>query len=125
MKTKIVLLSLTLGLFACGSGHTTSKQPAPGTDGHYVVEPYVLEGDCENPGQIDLIIYKGKVFDNQAVGVFEIDGYVESDQVFGTAFSDDAVVNFELHIDTGAKTISGDWELVDGECFGYVTGYQL
>lgn len=126
--TLIFTILIAFVLAACNDSDKGKKQtfpPGPNYNGHYLIESFVLDGDCENPYPFELIIWNGNVYENVAHEHINITGTIEGKELTGIvdfiageqAVFDAAMVN--------AKNLSGDWYYTDGTCLGYLTGRRI
>lgn len=125
----ILLVSLTLALSACGNdSDKTNKSPAyiePNFNGHYLIEPFVLDGDCEITEPFEMVIWGENVYENVEHQYISITGTIAGNELSGIVDFDTGEQAIFEALMVGSKSMSGDWYLTDGTCIGYLTGTRI
>lgn len=127
IKTLVVAIVFTL--MACGneSNKTTDKVAyvSPNYSGHYLIETFVLDGDCEALPAFQMILWGDNIYENVADEYLNITGNLAGDELTGIVdFETGEQAVFDAMM-VNSKTISGDWYLTDGTCIGYLTGTRI
>lgn len=126
--TLIFAIFIAISLTACNDSDNSKKSGAyigPNYNGHYLIEPFVLDGDCEVTEPFELIIWGGNVYENVDQPHINITGTIISTELSGIVdFDTGEQAVFEAMM-VGTRSISGDWYLTDGTCIGYLTGTRI
>ena len=124
----VLLVSLALTLTACNNEsknkNATHHYATPSFNGHYLIEPFVLDGDCEISEPFEMVIWGENVYENVEHQHLSITGTITGNELSGIVDLDTGEqAVFEASM-IGSKSLSGEY-LTDGTCIGYLTGTRI
>lgn len=127
ITTIITIAMFCFSLLACGHDQNKrAKTVYSQANGHYLIEPFTLEGECANPSAFEIVVWQNEIYDSPANSDLMIEGDLingEIIQAFAAA-DDGTIASFTANLEDN-QFITGDWELLDGTCSGYLTGERL
>lgn len=125
----VLLVSLALTLTACNNEsknkNATPHYVTPNFNGHYLIEPFVLDGDCEISEPFEMVIWGENVYENVEHQHISITGTIAGNELSGIVDIDTGEQAVFEALMIGSKSMSGDWYLTDGTCIGYLTGTRI
>lgn len=125
----VLLVSLALTLTACNNEsknkNATPHYVTPNFNGHYLIEPFVLDGDCEISEPFEMVIWGDNVYENVEHQHISITGTIAGNELSGIVDIDTGEQAVFEALMIGSKSMSGDWYLTDGTCIGYLTGTRI
>lgn len=134
MKNITIITTIIFALLLAGCNESKNKgstpvsltsYAAPNYNGHYLIEPFVLDGDCEDMAPFELIIWGENIYENVAQQDINITGTIVDKDLSGIMdFEKGEQAIFEAAM-INRKNMSGDWYLTDGTCIGYLTGTRI
>jgi|SRR5688572_908667 len=127
ITTIITIAMLCFSLLACG--HDQNKKPKTvysDANGHYLIEPFTLEGECGDLNAFEIVVWQNEIYDSPANSDLMIEGDLIDGQIIQAfaAADDGTIASFTANLEDN-QFITGDWELLDGTCSGYLTGQRL
>lgn len=128
MKNLLALTTLIIALTGCKAVNNSREAPKlnRSADGHYIVTPTVMKGECEAPEPIVLVIWKNEVHNDGIHGDLEVTGTLDGYTLDGIATaSDDSVFFFDAWLSSDTKYLVGEWRSADGECEGPLSGERI
>lgn len=127
ITTMITVLMFCFSLLACGHDQNKKQKTVYSqANGHYLIEPFTLEGECGNPEPFEIVVWQNEIYDSPANSELMIEGDLIEGQIIQAfaAADDGTIASFTANLEDN-QFITGDWELLDGTCSGYLTGERL